>query len=130
VPRIRQRVSEIEVAWAAGFFDGEGSCLYDKATGAICLSVSQSDLEPIERFQSALGVGRIFGPYVSGGYGKTRMWRCQVNKQSEVAIAIGKLLPLVSSVKRWQIEDAVEKFTNRDMAELARKRRKRRLAHA
>jgi len=125
-----RRISEIEVAWAAGFYDGEGNCCYNQATGAICLSVAQSDLEPLERFQNALGVGKINGPYMSANKGKTRMWRCQIHKQSEVAIAIEKLLPLVSTIKRWQIEDAVEKFNSRDMAELARKRRERSLAHA
>jgi hypothetical protein len=44
-----------ELAWAAGFFDGEG-CVTFRRTGiwtSICMSVSQADRGPLDRFRTA-----------------------------------------------------------------------------
>lgn len=67
---------EKELAWAAGFFDGEGSSKkvnyhyktkkgeVRKPSQNICLSVAQCERLPLERFQQAVGgLGRINGPY-------------------------------------------------------------------
>lgn len=67
---------ETELAWAAGFFDGEGSSkrIYNhyttkkgevrKPTSNVVLSVAQTALKPLERFKEAVGgIGHINGPY-------------------------------------------------------------------
>lgn len=52
---------ETELAWAAGFFDGEGSTWCSKTLG---LTVSQVERSPLERFLLAMeGRGKITGPY-------------------------------------------------------------------
>lgn len=68
--------SQTEVAWAAGFFDGEGSSkkIYShyftkkgevrKPTTNVVLSVAQAELKPLKRFKKAVGdIGHINGPY-------------------------------------------------------------------
>jgi len=66
--------TDTDVAWCAGFFDGEGSVKYyrqvpDKSTrrvGRVILcSVSQNsdNIEVLEFFQSVVGFGKILGPY-------------------------------------------------------------------
>ena len=67
---------QLELAWAAGFFDGEGSTkrIYShyftkkgevrKPAPGVCLSVAQAELKPLLRFKKAVGnVGHINGPY-------------------------------------------------------------------
>jgi hypothetical protein len=47
-----------ELAWAAGFFDGEGWTSASKRT--FWLGIAQKDIRPLERFVDAVGVGRIY----------------------------------------------------------------------
>ena len=58
-----------ELAWAAGLFEGEGCISIHKTPtryGTYTyprLRVVMTDEDSIRRFHSAVGVGRIFGPY-------------------------------------------------------------------
>ena len=52
-----------ELAWAAGFFDGEGCFSFSVAGNYLCVSISQTEPEPLERFARAVGVGWVLGPY-------------------------------------------------------------------
>ena len=52
------------LAWAAGFFEAEGCISHSKRSG-VCVSITQTDTEVLERFRAALGLGRIYGPYTS-----------------------------------------------------------------
>jgi hypothetical protein len=45
----------VEIAWAAGFYEGEGSCSY--AAGSFRLSIPQVNLEPLERIHRYFGGG-------------------------------------------------------------------------
>src|SRR5436309_3043440 len=58
-----------DLAWAAGFFDGEGCFCYSQSGKYGCVSIGQSELEPLARFRQAVGLGKIYGPYV---FPKTR----------------------------------------------------------
>jgi|SRR5215472_6792722 len=49
----------IEIAWAAGLYEGEGSCFIN-ARGAISVTLGMSDLEPVSRFHQIVGVGTIY----------------------------------------------------------------------
>jgi len=50
---------DVELAWSAGFFDGEGSTF---ATGdRLHMSIGQRHPAVLERFVSAIGVGRVRG---------------------------------------------------------------------
>lgn len=54
-----------ELAWAAGFFDGEGCTTYNTSGGHRypALVIAQVEREPLERFMAAVGMGKIYGPY-------------------------------------------------------------------
>ena len=53
-----------ELAWAAGFFDGDGnvSAYYRESRGTLTLQmvVTQKDRRPLQRLHTVLGVGRIY----------------------------------------------------------------------
>jgi len=109
-----------ELAWAAGFFDGEGSTIWTtrrprKAgrlpkTGIrswtyhnVQLSVSQSGQELPEvltRFKQALGIGWLGGPYVHGK--RQPIWHYSVSGFERVQAVVAMLWRYLSSTKRAQ----------------------------
>jgi hypothetical protein len=52
-----------ELAWAAGFFDGEGCFSYSPASRYVCVSIGQTERDPLNRFRNAVGLGKVNGPY-------------------------------------------------------------------
>ena len=64
----------LELAWAAGFFDGEGGT-YGDPKGGFRIRIGQlaSNREVLDRFHNAVGgLGKIRGPY-SNGKGRPMM---------------------------------------------------------
>ena len=57
------RPNREEVAWAAGFFDGEGCFSYSEASVYVAVSIGQTEREPLDRFRAVVGVGKVNGPY-------------------------------------------------------------------
>jgi hypothetical protein len=54
----------IELAWSAGFFDGEG-CVCFKTPKSMLpyMGISQQNREVLDRFQAAVRIGKVYGPY-------------------------------------------------------------------
>jgi hypothetical protein len=50
-----------EIAWAAGFFEGEGSITLTNDRPV--LRVNGTDRETVEFFGRVIGVGKVYGPY-------------------------------------------------------------------
>lgn len=63
-------MSELELAWAAGLFEGEGT-VTKNPRGYLRLAVSQNGgaeaRELLVRFAHAVGLGRVTGPYDYAG---------------------------------------------------------------
>jgi hypothetical protein len=99
---------EIELAWAAGFFDGEGNTRihHDSRwkSSRIFVSLSQVEREPLDRFCTAVGVGKVYGPY--GGPSEK-----SPNKQPHymyavwgigAEVVVGQLIPYLCTAKTEQ----------------------------
>lgn len=89
-----------ELAWAAGFYDGEGCtsiCITrGKPRGRV--NVNQNETITLERFQRAvLGLGRINGPY-----GDHHMYGWGAGKWEEMQATIAMLWAFLSETKRKQ----------------------------
>jgi hypothetical protein len=57
-------VDREKLAWAAGFFDGEGCFSFTDKAAYASVSIVQVERRPLERFQDAIGgLGTIYGPY-------------------------------------------------------------------
>jgi hypothetical protein len=70
-----------DLAWLAGFFEGEAS--FTLSRGAIHLEASSTDRDVIERAVAILGNTRVYGPYGTGKSNKTGepnkpQWRATV----------------------------------------------------
>jgi hypothetical protein len=101
---------QLELAWAAGFFDGEGTaylCQSNRIYYHFRLALPQVERGPLERFQAAVGgAGIIGGPYKpsSGGGRPIHRWRCNSVQGKEV---LKKLWPYLCEVKRAQATKAL-----------------------
>ena len=97
-------MTDTELAWAAGFFDGEGSCSLRTKQGTrpgMGLQLGQKgDPQPLlERFQRAVGgIGRIYPPY-PGGHGMS-VWATY--SYPKVCRVMELLWPYLGEVKRAQ----------------------------
>lgn len=92
--------SELELMWAAGFWDGEG-CAWISREGRPSLTITQINRENLERFRLAVGHGNIRGPYGGGreNHRQHYQWRTSGRRATKV---IALLLEHVSTEKRQQ----------------------------
>lgn len=103
-----------ELAWAAGFFDGEGSAYLVKTrqqnSPTMAVNIGQTDPRPLQRFVDALGFGKVGGPYkTTGGANKDR-WQIQFSGKDHVHQFIWMLWPYLSEPKREQIDRVWSKY--------------------
>jgi hypothetical protein len=119
-----QRTWKAELAWAAGFFDGEGSVTL-RAAGAPSIEISQASMngEPagsLLRFRSAVGsLGHISGPrMLRNRWSKLPQYRWQAASFEHAQAVIAMLWPWLGAQKRRELSAAQFKY-------VARKRRGR-----
>ena len=109
--------NELEIAWAAGFWDGEGSAYIERVKRAdgtkspvLRLWLGQIDPRPLERFARAVGTDRpVLGPY-----NHTHMCNLRFSAKAEVERVIELLWPYLGEAKREQIaqcRQAIEENT-------------------
>lgn len=114
------------LAWAAGFFDGEGSTFAKNEKRRpdywqLQISVPQSGEgrtpEVLERFRTAaLGTGRIDPPNEEGVYA----WRARGRVDAELALAL--MWPYLGTVKRSQALAALTKVDAQYVSGVVKKR--------
>jgi hypothetical protein len=99
---------DTERAWAAGFFDGEGSTCCKENGRAISMSIQQLDRAVLDRFAAAVdGQAKVYGPYVRRG-GCT-YYQLQADGPARVK-HISETLPWLGVVKRGQAMHAIAAF--------------------
>lgn len=75
--------TDTEIAWCAGFFDGEGHVSYHRGyphmiTGRVAAQLyanvpqASDNIEVLIEFQRIVGCGKLLGPYKMGSKGKTQ----------------------------------------------------------
>ena len=107
-------MSKTELAWAAGFFDGEGWVGTDAVSksGGMYLRVyvPQKFRRVLDRFQKAVGVGKVNGPHK---HGPGRSFQFQCSASGDVKTIFTKLKPYLDQIKTRQFEDAIKCWNNR-----------------
>ncbi len=101
------------LAWAAGFFDGEGwaalSTPAARATGQPMAQINQSGNggipEVLERFRRAVQVGRLGGPALEEGKLPRYWW--VASSRSDVTAAYEAIWPWLGEIKRREFADAL-----------------------
>lgn len=103
-------VCNTDIAWAAGFFDGEGTTSILKAQrdkySYIRMGVSQKLHECLDRFYSIVQKGKIY----SSNTRDIRSWNCY--KHEDVIEVLNLLWPYLSEIKKQQALIALDKVNN------------------
>jgi hypothetical protein len=110
------QINREELAWAAGFFDGEGTSRAtpsrykrgDKVQGVqLHLSIGQCDRDVLDRFKKAvLNLGFVYGPYQKKNRDKPYYaFHSQGFEQTQAIMAM--LWPFLSDIKRAQAKKAM-----------------------
>ena len=98
---------QTELAWCAGFFDGEGcTTLGGRAGGRRRLRVviSQREREVLDRFARAVGIGNTGGPY---NYGQGSRYLYVVTGRNAETV-VRAIWPYLGTVKRDQYRRCIE----------------------
>lgn len=102
-----------ELAWAAGFFDGEGSVGAYRSGGTAStrprpmVQIAQTDPGVLQRFAAAVGVGRVTGPYDPKAKASHPYWCFRIEGIEGVRHVAVALAPFLSDIKRKAFEDAI-----------------------
>ncbi len=103
----------LEQAWAAGFFDGEGST-YVVNTSSTCnqivMKVAQEHKAPLDRFLSAVSVGVVRGPYNKKNPNHSQYYTWTIGSLDGVAKAARVLTPYLCQQKKDQLAKAWNLF--------------------
>lgn len=99
--------SKLERAWAAGFFDGEGSFSIANRSQGQCapqISVAQCNRGPLDRFRAAVfGIGKIYGPYKPKNQHSVKPeWRYKTGGCQASLTVVGALWPYLCEPQKSQ----------------------------
>lgn len=99
-------VNDTDIAWCAGFFDGEG-CTHKTGPYALRLTVVQSDRSVLEKFKAVFPDGKIYGPYNHsiGHFGQKDIFRFEASTKVADA-ALTAMWPYLSQPKKDQATKA------------------------
>lgn len=103
-----------QLAWAAGFFDGEGHTGNHRARGCLVPVVTihqHDDPAVLHRFQAAVGLGKVRGPYK--GRRGNQVWQYHAGGFEATQAVVAMLWPWLGHVKRTQASAALQEFLNR-----------------
>ena len=98
------KINRESLAWAAGFFDGEGSVSFtgDRLNRYPLITIQQNDPEVLYRFRDAVAfLGVVHGPY-SRRDGGNPFYNYQVSSFEKVQAVIAMLWPFLSVIKKSQ----------------------------
>ena len=106
------------LAWAAGFYEGEGYCgtTHDRrrVLPGVVITIHNTDLGMLERFQECVyGLGRIYGPYSYRGPDRKPMYRWAAQRFDHAQAVAAFLWPLLSDRRQDQIRAALGVYNTR-----------------
>lgn len=82
--------NSLDIAWAAGLFEGEGS-VFLAPGGKARMSLNMTDEDVVKKFHSVVGCGQFRGPYARGIH-KVR-WDWTLSKHGDIERLYDKFKP-------------------------------------
>ena len=101
------------LAWAAGFFDGEAYIGYiiRHRGRQLAVSIAQVERSPLDRFSKVVGKGKVYGPY-SHRNKKHRDYYQSTCNGKDVITVVEKLCPFLCRPKKKQADIAIKGFNS------------------
>ena len=108
------KIDREALAWAAGFFDGEGciGCYYrtngktQKRYRLLHISVGQKDREVLDRFKAIFGFGRIVQTQKNNG----PFYHFAVDSFEKSQAIVAMLFPFLGTIKQQQISQSLAEY--------------------
>ena len=104
---------EIDIAWAAGLFEGEGNIYRNDRTRAVgsgsifIMSVKMKDEDIVKRFHSVVKVGRVKARKIKQPYNYP-FWEWTLTKTNDILDLCQKLLLFMGKRRTKQIRTAIK----------------------
>lgn len=117
---LRRSVDDVgpeELAWLAGFYEGEGTCIFNRNNssrnggGYLQVLIWQKDPDPLRRFQAAAG-GDLRHMKKGGKAGDRFYWSLQLINEPARALLVA-LRPNLSDRRKAQIDSALTAYAAR-----------------
>lgn len=109
-------LNKLDVAWAAGLFEGEGSCflsLKPKNLAYARMSLSMQDEPIVRKFYEVVGVGRFRGPQPNR-WGTAFRWTWYATRWIEVVTVVDLLAPYLGERRLLQMLNSLGNDTRRE----------------
>lgn len=119
-PKKNITIDREKLAWAAGFYDGEGTMCCKTINGkwsSLSISIHQTNKDTLERFQDAVsGLGKVTGPEKSASRLHPNrlpiyLWRCQKFEDAQQVVCL--LSPWLTPHKKKQAYEALRNYQQR-----------------
>ena len=107
-------MSTIDIAWAAGIYEGEGSLVKDKrATATYNFTIKMTDLDVLQRFQSIFGVGSIRfqdNPSLKARPHWKPIWTYGVHNKVSIAKILTAILPYLGLRRAYVAQNCLDVY--------------------
>lgn len=122
-----------ELAWAGGFFSGEGYTGFNKSSYTYkkknkpskprnrvkiypTMNIAQvGSAETLDRFNNAIGnIGKVYGPYGPYKANKQAYYQFQLSGFENTQAAVAMLWPFLSTVKQEQATNVLNKYLEQE----------------
>lgn len=103
-------VTEAEVAWAAGLFEGEGTVTAKRGKGAghrYQAAVIMTDEDVLRRFAEVIGLGKFYGPYQPANPNAKPIWRWMTTRNAEIERMSALLGPWLGARRMARFTEAI-----------------------
>lgn len=88
-------MTDIELGFLAGIFEGEGSLFVSMHHGQWMARVAMADEDVVRNFHQRIGIGNVTGPVVRTT--RKDMWRWQIGKQEDLLNFVALFTPLMGT---------------------------------
>ena len=105
---IKSTISFSDFMWFVGFFEGEGSIVYNIARKNLSISIVSTDYENVERCKNIIKWGTIQGPYSKAN--RKNWWYWSICSGPAVVSLISEMYEYLSPRRQSQVVAAINKY--------------------
>lgn len=107
---VRMRViSEAEIAWMAGLFDGEGSIVF-RGVNTVSLMLQMTDKDIVETWQERAGCGQVKIYYDKRATDRKTLYYWQASHKDDVSRLLLMMIPWLGERRKAKSMEAIERL--------------------